>query len=150
MRGGLAEPGTVTGQKPLPPIDDDTRAYWAGLARGELLLQRCRDCGHVQFYQRAMCGRCLSASVEPRPASGRGSIYSFSTVYRPPSAEFKDDVPYTVVLVELSEGPRMISTLIDTPPETVRIGQPVEIVFDRVSPEITLPRFRRADAPTVG
>jgi len=134
----------------LPPrVDDDTRGYWAGLARGELLLQHCRDCGYVQFYQRAMCGRCLSPGVEARPASGRGSVYSFSTVYRPPSAEFKDDVPYTVVLVELAEGPRMISTLVDTPPEAVAIGQPLEIVFDRVTPEITLPRFRRAAAPGV-
>ena len=138
----------MSGPKPLPLIDDDTRAYWAGLARGELLLQHCRDCGHVQFYQRALCGRCLGAGVEHRPASGRGSVYSFSTVHRAPSPEFKDDVPYTVVLVELAEGPRMISTLVDTPPEAVRIGQPVEIVYDRVSPEVTLPRFRRAATPT--
>ena len=136
----------MTGQKPLPPIDDDTRAYWAGLARGELLLQHCRDCGYVQVYQPALCGRCLGARVEHRPASGRGRVYSFSTVHRAPSAEFKEDVPYTVVLVELVEGPRMISTLVDAPPETVRIGQAVEIVYDRVSPEITLPRFRRAGA----
>jgi uncharacterized OB-fold protein len=137
----------VSGPKPLPLVDDDTRAYWAGLGRGELLLQHCRDCGHVQFYQRALCGRCLGASVEHRPASGRGAIYSFSTVYRAPSAEFKDDVPYTVVLVELAEGPRMISTLVGAPPETVRIGQPVEIVYDRITPEVTLPRWRPAAAP---
>ena len=140
----------MTAGKPLPPIDDDTRAYWAGLARGELLLQHCRDCGNVQFYQRALCGRCLAASLDSRPASGRGSIYSFSTVHRPPSPEFKEDVPYTVVLVELAEGPRMISTLVDTPPATVRIGQPVDIVYDRVSPEITFPRFRRVGAPAAG
>jgi len=135
----------MSGQKPLPAIDDDARAYWAGLGRGELLLQHCRACGHVQFYQRAMCGRCLSGEVEHRPASGRGRIYSFSTVYRPPSPEFKEDVPYTVILVELAEGPRMLSTLIDAPPETVAIGQAVEIVYERITPEVTLPRFRRAD-----
>lgn len=137
----------MTGGKPLPLIDDDTRGYWAGLARGELLLQHCRECGNVQFYQRAMCGRCLAPGLEPRPASGRGTIYSFSTVHRAPSPEFKDDVPYTVVLVELAEGPRMISTLVDTPAAAVRIGQPVEIVYDPVSPEIAFPRFRRAVAP---
>ena len=134
----------MSGQKPLPPIDDDTRAYWAGLARGVLLLQHCLDCGSIQFYQRGMCGRCLSGRVEHRPASGRGTIYSFSTVYRAPSAEFKEDVPYTVVLVELAEGPRMISTLREAPPETVRIGQAVEIIYEPASPEITLPRFRPA------
>ncbi len=135
----------MSGQKPLPRIDDDTRAYWAGLARGALLLQHCLDCGSIQFYQRALCGRCLSARVEHRPASGRGTIYSFSTVHRPPSAEFKEDVPYTVVLVELAEGPRMISTLLDAPPETVRIGQTVEIVYEPATPEIALPRFRPVD-----
>ncbi len=131
--------------KVLPPVDDDTRAYWNGLGRGVLLLQRCRQCGSVQFYQRAMCGRCLSANIVHQAASGQGTIYSFSTVYRPPSAEFKQDVPYTVVLVELAEGPRMISTLVGAAPETVAIGQPVEVVFDRLSEAITLPRFRRID-----
>ena len=135
----------MSGQKPLPRIDDDTRAYWAGLARGALLLQHCLDCGSIQFYQRALCGRCLSARVEHRPASGRGIIYSFSTVHRAPSVEFKEDVPYTVVLVELAEGPRMISTLVDTPPEAVRIGQAVEIVYEPATPEIALPRFRPVD-----
>lgn len=134
----------MTGGKPLPLIDDDTRAYWAGLARGELLLQHCRACGHVQFYQRALCGRCLAADLDSQPASGRGTIYSFSTVYRAPSPEFRDDVPYSVVLVELAEGPRMISTLVDIAPDAVRIGLPVEIAYDRVSPELAFPRFRAA------
>lgn len=131
-------------RKPLPPIDDDTRAYWAGLARGELLLQHCLDCRHVQFYQRQMCGRCLGPRLEHRPASGRATVHSFSTVHRPPSAEFRDDVPYTVVLVDLAEGPRMLSALVDCDPARVRIGLPVEIVFDRVTDEVTLPRFRPA------
>jgi uncharacterized OB-fold protein len=128
--------------KPLPPVDDDTRAWWEALHRGVLLLQRCRGCGHLQVYQRALCGRCLGGDLAHLPASGEGTIYSFSTVYRPPSPEFKEDVPYTVVLVELAEGPRMLSTLVDAPPETVRIGQRVGIVYDRVSDTITLPRFR--------
>jgi uncharacterized protein len=138
--------------RPLPQIDDDGRAYWAGLAAGRLLLQHCLDCGHVQFYQRALCGRCLGSRLEHRAASGQGTIYSFSTVYRPPAPEFKDDVPYTVVLVELAEGPRMLSSLVDCAPERVTIGIPVEIVYDRISDEVTLPRFRPAggarDRPT--
>ena len=133
----------MSGQKPLPVVDDDTRAYWTGLARGALLLQHCADCGYVQFYQRAMCGRCLSAKVEHRPASGRGIIYSFSTVHRAPSAEFKEDVPYTVVLVELAEGPRMLRTLVGASPDTVAIGQVVEIVYEPVNADLALPRFRR-------
>ena len=133
--------------KPLPLIDDDTRAYWAGLARGELLLQHCLDCGAVQFYQRGMCGRCLGSRIEHRAASGRGTVYSFSTVHRAPSAEFRDDVPYTVVLVALAEGPRMLSTLVNCPLDRVHVGLPVEIVYDRVTGEVTLPRFRPAARP---
>ncbi len=132
----------MSGPRPLPPIDDDTRAWWEGLHRGVLLLQRCRGCDHVQVHQRAMCGRCLGGDLEHVPASGEGTIYSFSTVYRPPSPEFKDDVPYTVVLVELAEGPRMLSTVVDMAPEAVRIGHRVRIVYDRVTEAITLPRFR--------
>ena len=94
---------------------------------------------------RPLAGRCSRPAPRHRPASGRGTIYSFSTVYRPPSPEFKDDVPYTVVLVELAEGPRMISTLVDAPPETVGLGQAVEVVFDTIAPEVALPRFRRVD-----
>ena len=131
-------------KKPLPTPDPDSAAFWAGLARGELLLQHCLDCGDVQVYQQAMCRRCLSDRIEHRAASGRGTVYSFSVVHRAPGPAFRADTPYAVLLVELAEGPRMISSLVDADPACVPIGMAVELVCERVSETVTLPRFRPA------
>jgi uncharacterized OB-fold protein len=131
-------------QKPLPAPDADTAAFWRGLREGKLLLQHCRACGHVQYYQQAMCRACGSEELEHRAASGRGKVHSFSVVHRAPGPAFKADTPYAVLLVELAEGPRMISTFTGGKPEDVTFDMDVELTFDRVSEEITLPRFRRA------
>ncbi|WJR76683.1 Zn-ribbon domain-containing OB-fold protein [Bradyrhizobium sp. NP1] len=131
-------------QKPLPAPDADTAAFWRGLREGKLLLQHCRACGHVQYYQQAMCRACGSEELEHRAASGRGKVHSFSVVHRAPGPAFKADTPYAVLLVELAEGPRMISTFTGGKPEDVTFDMDVELTFDRVAEEITLPRFRRA------
>lgn len=133
-------------RKPLPTPDADSAALWAGLARGELLLQHCLDCGAVHYYQQAVCRRCLSERLEHRVASGRGTVYSYSVVHRAPGPAFRDDAPYAVLLVELEEGPRMISSLVEADPASVAIGMAVELVCERVSDEVVLPRFRPAGA----
>lgn len=134
-------------RKPLPTPDADSAALWAGLGRGELLLQHCLDCGDVQYYQQAMCRRCLSEHIEHRAASGRGTVHAFSVVHRAPGPAFRADTPYAVLLVELEEGPRMISSLVGADPASVQIGMAVELVCERVSDTVVLPRFRPA-APT--
>jgi uncharacterized OB-fold protein len=137
-------------RKPLPSPDADSAAFWEGLARGELLLQHCLDCGAVHYYQQAMCRRCLSGRLEHRAASGRGTVYSYSVVHRAPGPAFRGDTPYAVLLVELEEGPRMISSLVEADPASVAIGMAVELVCERVSDEVVLPRFRpvaRTGAP---
>lgn len=131
-------------RKPLPSPDGDTREFWAGMREGKLLLQKCRHCGHVQYYQQQLCRHCGRQDLSSLPACGRGTVYSFSVVHRAPGPAFKDDVPYAVLLVELVEGPRMISTYIGGPVEDVTFDMPVELVFEQVSEEITLPRFKRA------
>ena len=131
-------------RKPLPIPDADTKAYWEGLRQGKLLLQHCLECGHVQFYQQAICRRCGSERIEHRAASGRGRVHSFSVVYRAPGPAFKEDTPYAVLLVELEEGPRMISSLIDGDPMAISFGMPVVLVCELVSETISLPRFRPA------
>jgi hypothetical protein len=131
-------------RKPLPTPDADTATFWRGLRDGELLLQHCYDCGHVQYYQQAICRACGSEQLEHRPASGRGKVHSFSVVHRAPGPAFKSDVPYAVILVELEEGPRMISTFTGGAPDEVTFDMDVVLVLDRVNEDITLPRFRKA------
>lgn len=131
-------------KKPLPAPDADTAAFWRGLKEGRLLLQHCLDCAHVQYYQQAVCRRCGGVRLEHRAASGRGKVHSFSVVYRAPGPAFKGDVPYAVLLVELEEGPRMISSLVGANPESVTFDMPVELVFEKATDDITLPRFKPA------
>lgn len=131
-------------RKPLPQPDADTAALWAGLRQGSLLLQHCLDCGHVQVYQQGLCRECLSGRLEHRAASGRGRVHSYSVVHRAPGPAFRDDVPYAVLLVELEEGPRMISSLVEGDPAAVTFDMAVELVCERVNDEVTLPRFRPA------
>lgn len=130
-------------RKPLPAPDADTVAFWRGLQEGKLLLQHCEECRHVQYYQQATCRACGSEELEHRPASGRGKVHSFSVVHRAPGPAFKPDVPYAVLLVELAEGPRMISTFSGGNPEEVAFDMEVELAFERVSEHVTLPRFRK-------
>ncbi len=128
--------------KPLPAPDADSQAYWDGLKGGKLLLQHCGQCGHVQFYQQAHCRQCGSEQLTHRAASGRGIVHSFSVVHRAPGPAFKQDTPYAVLLVELAEGPRMISSLIDGDPMAVQFDMPVELVCEAVNDQVVLPRFR--------
>jgi uncharacterized OB-fold protein len=117
---------------------------WRGLRDGMLLLQHCGDCRHVQYYQQGMCRHCGSENLSHRAASGRGKVHSFSVVHRAPGPAFRDDVPYAVLLVDLEEGPRMISTYTGGKPEDVTFDMDVALVCDEISDETTLPRFRRA------
>jgi uncharacterized OB-fold protein len=86
----------------------------------------------------------LHNNLEWARVSGRGRLHSYTIVYQPASAAFRDDAPYIYAVVQLDEGPRMTSNLVDADPETIQVGQPVEVVFDDVTPEITLPKFRLA------
>jgi uncharacterized OB-fold protein len=131
-------------RKPVPQPDSDTARFWQGLREEQLLLQHCGDCGHIQYYQQAMCRACGGEHLVHRPASGRGKVHSFSVVHRAPGPAFKPDVPYAVLLVELEEGPRMISTYTGGDPGEVTFDMNVVLVCERVSDELTLPRFRRA------
>lgn len=130
-------------KKPLPTPDGDSAAFWKGLHKeGKLLLQHCRKCGHIQYYQQGYCRQCGAEDLEHRPASGRGKVYSFSVVYRAPGPAFKGDTPYAVVLVQLDEGPRMISSMVDCDPEKVAFDMPVQLVCRKAADDTTLPFFK--------
>ena len=131
-------------KKPLPTPDADSAALWRGLHNGVLLLQHCGDCRHVQYYQQGICRQCGSETLTHRAAPVRGRVHSFSVVHRAPGPAFKDDTPYAVLLVDLEEGPRMISTYTGGEPDDVTFDMDVVLVCERIDDTTTLPRFRRA------
>ena len=133
---------TKPSRKPLPRIDEESRGYWEALARHELYFQRCRDCGTKRFYPRAVCPVCLSSATEWVRASGRGTVYSFTVTYQNQAAGFREELPYVLAVVELAEGPRLMTNVVGCAPEAVRIGMAVEVVFEDVTAEITLAKFR--------
>lgn len=129
-------------RKPLPTPDADSAALWSALRDGVLLLQHCLDCAAVHYYQQGLCRACGSERLEHRAASGRGTVHSFSVVHRAPGPAFKDETPYAILLVELQEGPRMISRLTGADPAVADFGLAVELVCVPVDAEIALPYFR--------
>ncbi len=126
----------------LPRIDEESRGFWEALARHELYFQRCRDCGRARFPPRALCPACLSSATAWVRASERGTVYSFTVTYQNQAPGFRDALPYVLAIVELAEGPRLVTHIVGCPPEAVRIGMAVEVVFDDVAPEVTLAKFR--------
>ncbi len=130
--------------KPLPKATPETAPFWQGCAEGELRLQHCLDCGHVQYYPRKLCSGCFSENVEWRAASGRGTIRSWSTVVAPSSPGFAEEVPFVSILVRLAEGPTMLSVLRHCSPEQVDFDMPVEVIFEQRSETIYIPYFKPA------
>jgi hypothetical protein len=128
--------------KPLPQPGPDMLPFFEAARRHELVVQRCGGCGTMRFPARAICSRCLARDAVWVPVSGRGTVFSFAIMHQAVHPGFAAEVPYAVVVIELDEGPRLLSNLIDCPTGDVRIGMPVEVTFDDVSPEVTLPKFR--------
>jgi uncharacterized OB-fold protein len=131
-------------EKPLPALDEESRPFWEATKRHELYVQRCRDCGFVQFQPRAVCVDCLSSNVQWVKCSGRGKIYTFTVTNQNPARGFRDTLPYIIAHVELEEGVKILADVVDCKPEQVKIGMPVEAVFADVTPEVTLVNFRPA------
>lgn len=128
--------------KPVPVPNAASQAFWEGCKRHELLIPRCLRCGAYHFFPRFFCVQCMSPDLEWVKTSGRGEIYSFSIVERAGMPAFAAEAPYVLSLVELEEGVRMMSNIVGCPPGKVRIGMKVEVVFEDVTDEITLPKFQ--------
>ena len=129
--------------RPLPVPTPETRHFWEGTLAGELRLQRCLDCERTYFPPRPFCPWCGAPRVAVFAASGRGRLYSYVIHHRPVPGFTP---PYAIAVVELAEGPRLMTNLVDVPatPEALRLDMPLEVVFERVSEEIALPLFRPA------
>jgi uncharacterized protein len=136
----------ATYAKPLPTRTRDGAPFWAAAQRGELHIQHCPACDRHQFPPRRLCMHCGGRDVHWRRVSGTGRVYSFTIVHRAPEPAFVQDVPYVVAVVELAEGGRMMTNLVGCAPSQARVDMPVVAVFERVTPDVTLVKFRPADA----
>ena len=129
-------------EKPLPRPTEDSAPYWDAAQRGELRMQRCSDCGHIRFPPALLCPQCLSERSEWERLSGRGSVYSWIVIHQSQHPAFNADTPYNVAIVELEEGPRLHTNLVECKNEDIHIGMPVEVAFDKINDEVTLVKFR--------
>ncbi|MDQ2765256.1 MAG: OB-fold domain-containing protein [Pseudomonadota bacterium] len=128
--------------KPLPNIGPDTKPFWNAAREGTLRLPVCTACDRPHWPAAPVCPFCLSDHLAWRDMSGRGRVSTFTVVHRAWYPAFSANGPYNVVQVELEEGPRLTANLIDAPPGGLCIDMPVEVVFDAVTPDVTLPRFK--------
>jgi uncharacterized OB-fold protein len=132
-------------RKPIPVPSLESRPYWEALRERRLVMQQCDDCSRHWFPPSTHCPNCLSTKFTWATMSGRGRIFSYVVYHRVYHPEFADDVPYAVAVVQLEEGPRMISNVIGAPVESLLCDLPVEVVFDDITPTATLPKFRPRD-----
>jgi uncharacterized protein len=128
--------------KPLPDLTDPlTAPFWQATREGKLLVQKCGQCGYLRWPPGPGCPQCLTPGSEWTPLSAAGVLYSYAEYHRALAPAFKDDVPYSVGLIELDEGPRMYGTLVGLA-RTEDVGRRVRAVFDPVTPEVTLVKWR--------
>jgi uncharacterized OB-fold protein len=120
----------------------ETEEFWDGCAAGKLLLPTCDDCGEANWYPRMVCPFCASMSVNYVESSGLGTVYSY-TVVRRGSGPFREKAPYMLAMIELDDGPIMMSNVVGTDPESIEVGMPVEVTFERAGDdgEDAIPRF---------
>jgi len=132
-------------KRPLPEPTPETQHFWDGCRDGKLLLQRCRDTGKPYFPPRPFSPFTGSREVEVFEASGKATLYSYVINHRP-ARGFEDIAPYAIAVVKLEEGVQMMTNIVDCPqtPEALQLDMPLEVVFEKVSDTISLPKFRPA------
>jgi uncharacterized OB-fold protein len=128
---------------PLPRMRGPAAEFYKFCKAHELRFQRCTDCGTWRHIPRDMCAKCGSFNFEWARSSGKGAVFSWTVVSQPMLPQFAPLVPYAPAVVELEEGVRMVSWVTDVKPDDLALGMPVEVVFDDVTLEATLPKFRR-------
>jgi uncharacterized OB-fold protein len=135
----------MTDSLPAPIVNADSAPYWEGARNDTLLLQRCGDCGTLRFFPRLLCTECGSDHTDWTEVSGRGTVHSFTIVHRAAFPEFQAQTPYVVALIDLEEGPRMMTNIVGDDALSVEVGDAVTVVFeDRGSEGAKVPQFRRA------
>jgi uncharacterized protein len=132
----------ATNRTDLPTVEDESRPYWEAAADGRLLIKRCHACGAAHHYPRPFCPACWSEDVSWEQASGKGILYTYSTVFRNDLQPFATWGPYIAAVVELAEGPRLMTNLVDCNPDDAHVGMAVEVAYRPLTDELAAPVFR--------
>lgn len=133
---------TTTVRFDLPTPDEDSQAFWDAAREGRLLVKRCGSCGRAHYYPRPFCPHCWSEQVDWEQASGRATLYTYSIVRQNDLPPFPERVPYVAAIVDLEEGPRAMTNVVDTDFEDLEIGMDLEVDFRSISDDVTIPVFR--------
>ena len=135
---------TTQPPRPMPRPENRglTAPFWEAAKRHELVCQRCRQCANWIFYPREQCPTCFSTDLEWAPVSGNGRVFAYTIVYQPANPAFGPDAPFVYAIVQLDEGVRMPTNIVECELESVHVDMPVTVVFDDVSPEWTLVKFK--------
>lgn len=131
--------------RPIPLPDDASAPFFDAARENRLMIQRCRGCGTYFWPLREICSECLADDLEWAEASGRGTVHSFGVMHRVYHPSFARDVPYNLTVVELEEGPRLNTNLVDIDNEAIEVGMNVEVAFTEVDDGAYLPLFRPAN-----
>ncbi|HEX5480137.1 MAG TPA: Zn-ribbon domain-containing OB-fold protein [Dehalococcoidia bacterium] len=126
---------------PLPEADEESREFFDGARRHQLMLMRCKNCGAWRLPARPRCPDCWSTDTEWQQASGNGTLYTFGIMHQKLHPQFAERTPYQFAIIELDEGPRMISNIVGVPDSELRVDMPVAAVFDDVADDTTIIRF---------
>lgn len=129
-------------ERELPLVEDETRPYWEAAKQGRLLIKRCNSCGAVHHYPRPFCPACWSEDVAWQQASGRGTLYTYSIVFRNDLAPFNEWGTYVPAIVELEEGPRLMTNIVGADPGELAVGMSVEVDFRDLTEAWAAPVFR--------
>jgi enoyl-CoA hydratase/carnithine racemase/uncharacterized OB-fold protein len=136
-------------KKPIPVIQPWTREFWNATKQHRLLIQECNDCKIKIFYPRKYCPECWSSNLGWSEASGKAKVYTFSIMIDMVEPKFMPDLPYVLAMVDLEEGIRMTTRIVDCDPDAVHIGMDVAVVFEDITEECALPMFRPITAEKV-
>jgi uncharacterized OB-fold protein len=131
-------------KKPVPRPAPESVKYWQAAKEHRLEIPRCNACDKFWFPPSQSCPHCLSTDFAFVPVSGRGKVFSFVTFHRVYHPAFAKEVPYVVALVELDEGPRLLTNIVGVKPESVTCEMPVKVVFDDVAEDVSVPKFEPA------
>jgi uncharacterized OB-fold protein len=129
-------------RRPLPVPRPWSKGFWEGARENKYLIQTCRRCSANIFYPRRFCPECWSEDLDWKEAKGTGKVYTYTVTFSGAEERFSDDYPYVLALVDLDEGIRVMSNIVDCDPKEVKIGMEVKVVFKKISEDFSLPLFR--------